>query len=162
MLNIRVQNLKETRNVQNDSIQKCLAKIESLKMLQSNTVTRINNINTKFEALKGHAEKLYSILLRTKTKVSKTERDYHKQLQDWNKSIKRMVDTTDSLASTMTRIKLSTDQASSTPYDELRPPQSPFISPQRGLESPITGLSLPPRTPFTVRNGSRFQKPAMY
>lgn len=156
MLNIRVQNLKDTRNVQNDTIQKYQQKIENLKILQNNIIIRINNINNKFEALKGHSEKLYSILLRSKTRVSKTERDYHKQLKDWNKSIKRMVDTTDNLASAMIRIKASSEQSSSSSsssFDDIRQPSS-LLSPLRGFDSPINGMPLPmpmpPRTPLTA------------
>ena len=151
LLNIRVQNLKETRDVQNDDVQNILQKIEYLNTRQSKNVERINKINEKFEKLKGDSEQLYSFLLKCKTKVSQTERDYKKQLRDWNYSVKRMADTADSLASAMARIKKSSEQTTSS-FEER--PHSTFISPVRGMESPMkipmNGMPMPPRTPLTA------------
>jgi len=157
LLNIRVQNLKETRDVQNDDVHNILQKIDDLNNRQSKNVERINKINEKFEKLKGDSEQLYSFLLKCKTKVSQTERDYKKQLRDWNYSVKRMADTADSLASAMTRIKKSSEHtttASSSSFEDR--PHSTFISPVRGvvesspMKSPMNGMPMPPRTPLTA------------
>ena len=90
-------------------------------------------------------------MLKLKGKVSKPEKQYLSQLKNWNKSVGKMVDTTNNLAGAFAKINSSASSSSSStktllsPYNNIRPPHTPM----RVAINADTPHKLPPKTPLT-------------
>lgn len=88
-----------------------------------------------------------SHMLKLKGKMSKAEKEYLAQLKNWNKSVAKMVDTTNNLAGAFAKINSSVVSSVS----PVRPPQTPL----RSAINADTPHKVPPRTPLTSASSGK-------
>lgn len=130
-----------------------LAELEGLQSGSSALRDRISAINRRFEEQKGDVENNASLVYLTKSKVSKAERDYYRQLKEWESQIEKMNGALEPLQ-TLARSTLSSNKGQQHGFIGHGPISSGSPAAFLRQRLNIGALSSPARGPLTAHSSS--------